>query len=240
MTQTRLQPLLYVGLGNPGPSYEMTRHNMGYLVIQALARRLGWCFKENARFNARLARGASKNCMIHLMLPLTYMNLSGEAVYRYVEDCHIPLQHLVVVSDDIALPFGQLRLRNKGSAGGHNGLKSVEVSLGTSQYKRLRMGIGHPGEKMLVNYVLEPFSPQEQEELPTFVDRGVEVLESLLNESFLWLMNRVNALRRDRKPEQAIRSESIDITKPLLTGPPSVKGGPCANKPDIDPAKPSV
>lgn len=212
MTQTNLQTFLFAGLGNPGPQYEMTRHNIGYLVIQNFARRLGWSLKEDRRFNAYVAKGVVENHTVHLLLPLTYMNLSGNAVRRYVDYFKIPLASEVIVTDDIALPFGQLRLRNMGSSGGHNGLKSIEACLGTSHYKRLRMGIGHPGEKMLVNYVLEAFSSTEQQELPTFIDRGVEVLQRLLKESFSHVMSSVNAVPRKKS------AEPTDLTKPPVTG----------------------
>lgn len=194
MTQTGLQTFLFAGLGNPGPQYEMTRHNMGYLVIQKFAQRLGWFLKEDRRFNACVVKGVVENHTIHLLLPMTYMNLSGNAIRRYVDYFKVSLDRLIIVTDDIAFPFGQLRLRNMGSAGGHNGLKSVEACLGTSHYRRLRMGIGHPGEKMLANYVLEAFSFTEQQELPTFIDRGVEVLQRLLKEGFSHVMNSVNTV----------------------------------------------
>lgn len=194
----------------------MTRHNMGYLVVQKLAHRLGWSLKEDRRFNARVAKGGKDHHMIHLMLPLTYMNLSGNAVRRYVDYFKLPLTSLIIVTDDIALSFGQLRLRNMGSAGGHNGLKSIEACLGTTHYKRLRMGIGHPGEKMLANYVLESFSHTEQQELPTFIDRGVEVLQRLLKESFSHVMTSVNIV--PRQTQQKSEPEPTDLTKPPVTG----------------------
>lgn len=216
MTQTCLQQFLFVGLGNPGPQYETTRHNMGYLVVQAFAHQLGWSLKEDRRFNVRAAKGGVGNHTLHLLLPLTYMNLSGNAVRRYVDYFKLPLTSLIIVTDDIALPFGQLRLRSMGSAGGHNGLKSIEACLGTAHYKRLRMGIGHPGEKMLVNYVLESFNHTEKQELPTFIDRGVEVLQRLLKESFSHVMTSVNTV--PRQTNQKSEPEPIDLTKPPVTG----------------------
>lgn len=213
-----MQSFLFVGLGNPGPQYVLTRHNMGCLVVQEFAHRLGWPLKEDRRFNAKVAKGISENKTVHLVLPLTYMNLSGNAVRRYVDYFKIPLNGVVVVTDDIALTFGQLRLRMMGSAGGHNGLRSIEACLGTSHYKRLRMGIGHPGEKMLVNYVLETFSPTEQQELPTFIDRGVEVLQRLLKESFSHAMKSVNTVPRQTTLKQRSAAEPIDLTKPPSTG----------------------
>jgi PTH1 family peptidyl-tRNA hydrolase len=213
VTQTDLHSFLFVGLGNPGPQYEMTRHNMGYLVVQAFADRLGWSLKQDRRFHACMAKGVVENHTVHLLLPLTYMNLSGDAVRRYVDYYKLPLHDLVIITDDIALSFGQVRLRNMGSAGGHNGLKSIEFSLGTSHYKRLRMGIGHPGEKMLANYVLENFNHTEQQELPNFIDRGVGILQRLLKESFSRVMSSVNTV-----PSQKSGLEPIDLTKPPVIG----------------------
>jgi len=196
----------------------MTRHNMGFLVVQAFADRLGWSLKEDRRFNARVAKGVIEEHAIHLLLPLTYMNLSGDAVRRYVDYFKIPLTSIVIVTDDIALDFGRLRLRYMGSDGGHNGLKSLRMSLGTSHYKRLRMGIGHHGEKMLASYVLEKFNHKEQQELPTFIDHGVEVLQHLLRESFSHVMNSVNTVPRSTEQKQADGAEPIDLTKPPVTG----------------------
>ncbi|MBA2367487.1 MAG: aminoacyl-tRNA hydrolase [Candidatus Protochlamydia sp.] len=168
---------LLAGLGNPGSEYEMTRHNLGYLVVQAFARRMGWHFKNDRRFNALVAKGIIGEASVHLMQPLTYMNLSGIAIKRYLDFYKWPNSYLTVVTDDVALPFGKLRFRAMGSSGGHNGLKSVEAYLGTSHYSRLRMGVGHPGEKELAGYVLESFSPDELTGLETFIGHGIEILE---------------------------------------------------------------
>lgn len=205
------QTYLFVGLGNPGPEYELTRHNMGYLVVQELASRLGSQLKQDRRFNAKVGKGLWENKNIHFLLPLTFMNLSGTAIKRYVDYFNIPLKGIMIVTDDVALPFGQLRVRAKGSPGGHNGLKSIEHWLGTSEYFRLKMGIGHPGEKMMVDYVLDKFNQMEQKELPIFIDRGVDLLQHLLKigfENFSTVMQPVP--RPPAKP--------IDLTKPPITG----------------------
>ncbi len=192
MTQSQQRYFIFAGLGNPGQQYEMTRHNMGYLVVKALARKMGWHFQEEDRFSAFVVKKLVNTTTVHLLLPTTYMNLSGVAIKRYLDFFKLDTKYLVIVVDDIALPFGQIRLKTKGSAGGHNGLKSIETHLGTSEYMRLRMGIGHPGEKDLVNYVLDPFSQEELKYLLTFVDRGVEALLSLLKERISQVMNAVN------------------------------------------------
>lgn len=197
MTYSDQKYFVFVGLGNPGVQYEMTRHNLGYLVVQAFAARVGWHFKDDKRLNALVTKGLIDGTVVHLLLPTTYMNVSGLAVRRYLDFFKLEATRVVVVTDDIALPFGQLRLKTMGSTGGHNGLKSVEAHLGTAHYIRLRMGIGHPGERVLANYVLEPFNREELEQLKVFVDRGVEVLTRLLKESVSQLMNTVNT-----KPQQ--------------------------------------
>lgn len=192
----------------------MTRHNMGYLVIENFANQLGWPLKEDRRFNAKVAKGCYEGQTIHLILPLTYMNLSGNSVRRYLDYFKLPLACVIIISDDIALPFGSLRLRDTGSTGGHNGLKSIETCLGTSNYKRLRMGIGHPGELMLADYVLETFNELERQVLPTFIDRGVEAIQRILKNSFSQVMNHVNTA-----PKQEKRTlEPTDLTKPPITG----------------------
>lgn len=196
----------------------MTRHNMGYLVVQALARRMGWHFKEDKYFNALIAKGVIGEASVHLFLPLTYMNLSGTAIKRYLNFFKLPISDSVIVTDDIALSFGKLRLKTTGSAGGHNGLKSIEAHLGTSHYIRLRMGIGHPGGKQLADYVLDRFSPDELNHLTTFVDRGVEVLLRLLKESVSQVMNAVNTAPRAAGPVSLPKQEPIDLTKPPLQG----------------------
>lgn len=190
---------IFVGLGNPGQEYEKTRHNLGYLVIKTFADRMGWKFKEEKRLNAFVTKGVVENNTVHLLLPTTYMNLSGIAVRRYLDYLKLESVELVVVMDDIALPFEQLRLKTMGGTGGHKGLKSVEAHLGTSHYMRLRMGIGHPGEKVLADYVLEPFNREELEKLEIFVDRGIEVLKRLLKENPSQVMNTINMSPPDMK-----------------------------------------
>jgi PTH1 family peptidyl-tRNA hydrolase len=214
--QDDLQTFLFVGLGNPGPKYENTRHNLGACVVQEFAHRLGWSLKEDRRFNAKIAKGISDHYTVHLMLPMTFMNLSGSAVKPYTHYFKIPLNRLVVVLDDISLAFGQLRLRAMGSTGGHNGLKSIEQCLGTSHYLRLRMGIGHPGEAVLANYVLESFNQAEQQELSVFIDRGVQVLQRLLKEDFTHVMNSVNTV--PGQAQKQAEPEPKDLTKPPVAG----------------------
>jgi len=183
--------LVIVGLGNPGKKYELTRHNLGYLVIQGLATLHGWSFKDEKEFNAKVAKGDLFGRKVHLLLPTTYMNESGSAVKRYLNFYKLAEDNVFVVSDDINLPFGQLRLRKAGSSGGHNGLKSIEANLGTSMYKRLRMGVGcQLIDRTLADYVLENFSHEELELLAKFVQKGIAILENEMAHDLTHLENK--------------------------------------------------
>lgn len=169
------------GLGNPGKKYELTRHNLGYLVVLELAAIYGWSFKNETEFNAKVATGRILDHKIHLLLPTTYMNESGRAVKRYLDYYGFKNNELLVVSDDVALPFGEMRLRKDGSSGGHNGLKSIESHLGTREYARLRMGVGpNLTAGTLADYVLENFKLEELKLLAEFVQKGVALIEQLI------------------------------------------------------------
>lgn len=188
------QQKMFVGLGNPGKKYEMTRHNMGTLVVGAFAKSCSFPLKDDRNFSAKVAKGRIFDVMVHVMLPQTYMNESGHAVRKYLDFFRLNPRDLVVVSDDVALPFGHMRLRSKGSAGGHNGLKSVESHLGTQDYPRLRVGIGrdHEENQDLSDYVLDRFTGSEVKLLPDILGRGVEILTKLLTQPFEQIMNVVN------------------------------------------------
>jgi PTH1 family peptidyl-tRNA hydrolase len=171
--------LLVAGLGNPGKKYELTRHNMGFLVIMEWAKMAGWQFKEEKRFKGVVAKGILFEKKIHLLLPLTYMNDSGTAVRLYLEEYGFSANDLLVVCDDIYLEFGKMRIRPTGSAGGHNGLKSIIGALGTQDFPRLRMGIGDTRDTpSLSDYVLSSFTKEEMEALPGFVHQGALALQT--------------------------------------------------------------
>lgn len=187
----RLQVI--VGLGNPGKKYELTRHNMGFLVLEELARRNGMSLKEEKEFHGKVAKGAIADKSVLLLMPTTYMNESGRAVRRYLDFYKVPSEHILVVVDDVALPFNHLRLRKMGSSGGHNGLKSIALHLGTQNFARLRMGIGcNLQDGDLADYVLGNFSIEEQKELPNFVQKGVQIIERLAIEGFSHAINSGN------------------------------------------------
>lgn len=133
---------------------------------------------------------------VHLMMPLTFMNLSGKAVRSYLDYYHLSREDVIVICDDVSLPFGKIRFRLSGSPGGHNGLKSIEAYLGSPLYMRLRMGVGHPkevGELPLADYVLSAFSFEEEKNLNEFIERGSKILLRVLNESPTKVMTEVNA-----------------------------------------------
>ena len=194
----RLEPpsvALVVGLGNPGPEYRETRHNLGARTVEALAHNLGLNLKER-RFSGLYGRGRLAGRTVDLLLPLTYMNRSGESVASAVRGLGLNPAEVLVVYDDLDLPFGAIRLRESGGAGSHNGLASVLAALG-SEFPRLRLGIGPaPASSERADYVLGEFSPAEQAELAAVLARGAEVLQGVLARGVSWAMNRYNTHKR--------------------------------------------
>lgn len=168
---------LIAGLGNVGPKYELTRHNIGFLVLDQIADQQKADFASN-----RLADKAEfkfKGRSIHLIKPTTFMNLSGKSVAYWLQALSIPRENLLVVVDDIALPFGTLRMRTKGSAAGHNGLKNIEETLGDQAYSRLRFGVGSEfGKGQQVDYVLSNFSTEEFEAMAPLMQKAKEMILS--------------------------------------------------------------
>lgn len=165
---------LIAGLGNPGPEYELTRHNIGFLVLDQLAEKHGGGFTLSR--HAHKAEIRYKGKSIHLIKPTTYMNLSGKAIAYWLTELKIPKENLMVIVDDMALPFGSLRMRHKGSAAGHNGLKNIELLLNSQEYPRLRFGVGNDFAKgQQVDFVLSNFKPEEFTELPSIIDKTMEM-----------------------------------------------------------------
>ena len=156
---------LIVGLGNPGAEYAETRHNIGFKALDALAGASNVVFSP-ARYGDR-AEVKHKGRTLILIKPMTYMNLSGKAVNYWMQQEKVPIERTMIITDDIALPFGKIRIRAKGSHGGHNGLRNIEELIGTQKYPRLRFGVGsdfHPGQQ--VQYVLAPWEAEEAEQMP--------------------------------------------------------------------------
>lgn len=168
---------LFVGLGNPGAKYEETRHNIGFKIVEALAKELGGSF--SLQKTAEVAEVKFKGRTLILVKPTTYMNLSGKAVNYYLQLEKIPRENLVVITDDLALPFGKLRMKGKGSDGGHNGLKDIQATLNSSEYCRLRFGVGsdfHKGQQ--VDYVLGEWTAEERDHLQERIQVATEFLKS--------------------------------------------------------------
>ncbi len=168
---------LIAGLGNIGAEYELTRHNIGFLVLDRLADVKGITFELSR--HAEKAELKFKGRQIHLIKPTTYMNLSGKAIAYWLQELKIPKENLLVIVDDIALPFGTLRMRKQGSAAGHNGLTNIEQVLGGTDYTRLRFGIGNNFNKgQQVDYVLGNFTQEEFQALPPLMDKASEMILS--------------------------------------------------------------
>ena len=182
---------LIIGLGNIGPEYELTRHNVGFLTVDRLADKQGVTWKSN-----RLAFTSEfkyKGRTIHLIKPTTYMNLSGKAVNYWMKELNIPKENILVIVDDVAIPFGKLRMRAKGSAAGHNGLKNIEAICGGQNYPRLRFGIGDDFPKgRQVDYVLGRWNQQEIEELPIAMDRAIDMCLSFCTVGIAMTMTQFN------------------------------------------------
>ena len=182
---------LVVGLGNPGDRYQETRHNIGFMVIDEAARQFEARWREKGKsMVAELSHSGEK---IILLKPLTFMNLSGLAVAEAVRYWSCPLENLLVIYDDLDLPFGRLRLRLKGGHGGHNGIRSILDTLGEEHFKRLKVGIGRPDDGDVPRHVLSPFTAQEKSRLDEVIKTaGEAVAQYIAGHDFNRLMNKYN------------------------------------------------
>ena len=189
-------PALVVGLGNPGPDYAGTRHNVGFRVVELLATRAGGGkFSRHRKANADVLEGRLGERRVVLANPRTYMNLSGGPVAGLLQYYSVPLEDLVVVHDELDLDFGVVRLKRGGGEGGHNGLRSVSSSVGSKDYLRVRLGIGRPpGRQDPADYVLKRFSAVEGKELDFLVDLAADATEALLADGLEPAQNRFHAL----------------------------------------------
>ncbi len=187
---------LVVGLGNPGSRYENTRHNIGFMAVEAFARRHDLRFK-GSKHRADVATGAIKGIPILLAKPVTFMNESGNAVVRLTRYFNVPGERVLVVCDDLDLPFGTMRLRSGGGSGGNGGLKSIIQSLGTEQFGRLRLGVGRPPDDA-ARHVLQRFPRDEAGLLSELLDLAAEAIEAVAQHGVAEAMNQFN---RDWLPE---------------------------------------
>ena len=184
---------LLVGLGNPGSKYESTRHNMGFLAVDGLARRKGFRFNK-LRFRAWTAEWMVNGEKVLVMKPQTYMNLSGEAVHEAVQFYKIPADHVLVIYDDVSLPVGKLRVRPTGSAGGHNGIKNIIAHLGTQDFPRVKIGTGAPagGGAEMVDWVIGVPSQAERKILVESFERAIQAAADIIENGCQKAMNDYN------------------------------------------------
>lgn len=183
---------IIVGLGNPGKQYESTRHNIGFHVIDELSSRLNIPLTQS-KFNGMYGISHVGTEKVMLLKPLTYMNLSGECIVPMMDYFEVADEEIVVIYDDLDLQVGKLRLRQKGSAGGHNGIKSIIQHLGTQEFNRIRIGVDRPKNGMKVSdYVLSRFTEDEKSDIEHAVKKSADACEDWLTKSFLEVMNTYN------------------------------------------------
>ena len=193
-----MEKYLIVGLGNVGDEYDMTRHNMGFMVLDAFAKASNICFQDK-RYGF-VAETSLKGRKVFLLKPSTYMNLSGNAVRYWLNQENIDQQRLLVISDDVALPLGAFRLKANGSNGGHNGLGHIQQLIG-QQYARLRMGIGNDyPQGGQIDWVLGRYSDEELKQLQPSIDVAVEIIKSFVLAGIDVTMNQFNWLGKGPKP----------------------------------------
>lgn len=192
-------PELIVGLGNPEPKYDHTRHNIGFDAVDSLSRVWKMSWKENKRFGGLVSEGISPfGNKICLLKPLTYMNRSGQAVRAVIDWYKIPPRSVFVIYDEMDLPVGKLRIRLSGSAGGHNGMKSIISHLGSQDFPRLRIGIGKStGKKQTVSHVLGKFAPEEKTVIREVLQLSTEAVECSLKEGVEKAMSLYNSKQID-------------------------------------------
>ena len=184
---------LIVGLGNPGAQYTWTRHNYGFLVLEALGKKLKAKGHVSASNHGVVAKVDIEDVPCSLLMPMTFMNNSGLSVKKLIDRQGTALEDILIVCDDLSLPFGKMRLRPSGSAGGHNGLKSVTAGLGSNQFARLRLGIDGPQNRAeTVDYVLSNFTPAEKRSLPEFINHALDCVTCWVTEGAAVAMNRFN------------------------------------------------
>ena len=188
---------LIAGLGNPGREYKASRHNIGFMLVSHLAEELGVTFSR-VQSKALVTKIEYQGSRLILAKPQTYMNLSGQAVGSLVKFYKIEFDHLLVVYDDVDLPYGRIRMRPSGGSAGQKGMRSIIDQLGTQEFPRMRLGIGRPpGSKGAASYVLRDFSGEDAEFLPSVLDRGVEAVLTYIREDLTTAMNLYNSKTDD-------------------------------------------
>lgn len=182
---------LIVGLGNPGKEYEMTRHNMGFMVLDAVAKHYNLTFQKE-KFDGIYTELNKNNEKVILLKPQKYINLSGEVIKKYLDYFKIPVSNLLVFCDDLDTNFGNIKIKYKGSSGGHNGLKNIELHLKTQEYHRVKLGISNDKQKDTKDYVLGKISQSENQILNEVIKTATNIFEDYFTLSFENLMNKYN------------------------------------------------
>jgi PTH1 family peptidyl-tRNA hydrolase len=225
---------IIVGLGNPGRQYAETRHNIGWMVLDRVADRAGWRGRGRERDASSVVQGRFRGLDVVLAEPLTYMNESGIAVRKLLARHRAPLHELLVVADDFALPFGKLRFREGGGAGGHNGLRSIIAELGTEKFSRLRVGIGEP-DRNAVDHVLSRFHDAERARLDELLDAAADAVEAWAREGTSRASNHFNTFQlRAADPERSAAPGDVD-GPPGPDGVRRTKTGWRRTRPPVDP-----
>lgn len=199
---------LVAGLGNPGTQYEMTRHNAGFLVIDELADELG-AGSLREKFQGRFQKvPRSAGADVVLLKPMTFMNLSGQSVQPALSFFGIPAAKLIVVHDELDLPYGELRIKVGGGLAGHNGLRSIVQQLGVQEFIRLRFGVGRPGGKSGRNHVLGGFGAEEREALPSLLAQAAKMVLAVVDDGPVSAMNRFHTPKAPKKPKKKKEPEA--------------------------------
>jgi PTH1 family peptidyl-tRNA hydrolase len=211
--QKLVVPQLIVGLGNPEPRYDRTRHNIGFAAVDAIARAWQIPLAENRKFQGIFGEGRSNTDKIRLLKPLTYMNNSGQAIRAVTDWYKLPPESVLAIYDDMDLPLGKIRLRLSGSAGGHNGMKSAIAHLGTQNFPRLRIGIGRPQgstkeDTSTISYVLGHFSSAQAPLVAEVLQMALKAVELSLKQGVAQAMNRYN--NRDISPNDKDTKQAVD------------------------------
>ncbi len=203
---------IIIGLGNPGKKYENTRHNMGFIAIDRLAEKHN-IQVDKIKFKALVGDGRIAGQKVLLVKPQTYMNLSGESVREVANYYKVNTNDIIVIYDDLDLPLGHIRIRKSGSAGTHNGMKSVVYQLRSDQFPRIRIGIGGNGDENIINYVIGGFKKEEVKILEDTVDNVVSAIECVISESLDIAMNRYNTKKRKVKEKNITSNNETEGKK---------------------------
>jgi peptidyl-tRNA hydrolase, PTH1 family len=218
---------LFVGLGNPGPEYEATRHNAGFWWVDALAAKLGVRLSSERAYHGLLARANTERGPVWLLEPMTYMNRSGQSVAALARFFKIAPAEILVVHDELDVPPGQAKIKFGGGSGGHNGLKDIHAQLGTPDFWRLRLGIGHPGVKAeVVDYVLRKPAPEHREAIEATIVRTLEAQGDLMAGEMERATMKIHAGPQRPKPLRPPKPPAPELTPAVKPQSDTKEGGP--------------